>query len=122
MIKGNSIIAAGYQTTVVNTSGSAQYFSWLPPFGRTLAAGEEASYSGTVHDWLQGRQKLAASLNYAIENNLVEIKSSPVPILYDATSEVSKELKVDDDTLYLAQPAHVNDATPPADILVGPSS
>ena len=117
----NSKTVAGFETTVVNTSGIAQYFSWVPPFGRTLAIGEETTYPGTVHDWLQGRQKLANSFNHAVAENLIEIKSSPSPILFDATAGNSKELNADDGKLELIQPAHVNDVSPPAAIVVGPA-
>lgn len=116
----NSLTAAGFQTTVVNTSGSAKYFSWLPPFGRTLADAEEFTYAGTVHDWLQGRQKLAASLNHAIAEGFVEIKSSPSPVLHDDTTGLSKELTADNGKLQLDQPAHAPGA-PPATIVVGPA-
>lgn len=117
----NSLTAAGFETTVVNTAGSAKYFSWLPPFGRTLADAEEFSYAGTVQDWLQGRQKLAASFNHAIAEGWVEIKSSPSPIIHDGTTGLSKELTITDDQMYMAQPAHAP-GTPPADVLVGPPS
>lgn len=108
---------ANNKTTIVNTSGERRYFDFLPPIGGYLNADQEFSAPGSLYDWLRRkgagpiREKIMRSLDYALDQGWIEIKSEPGIILYDATNEESKELKLDDGTLSVVAPAYVTPTT-----------
>jgi hypothetical protein len=103
-------------TTVVNISGEARYFDFLPPYGLTLAADEEFSAPGDIIEWLRRRPRPASiealqlSLNNCLENELIAIKSSPSLFVWDPTPGETKEVAIagEDGTLTLEDPCYIS--------------
>ena len=112
-----------YQTTIINPTASEQFYSFVPPFGRRVAAGAEITVDGDPHDWLvrygaRRRNKLAKSFQSHLENETIDIKASPAPVFYDATAGESKTIDVDNGTLRIVD---INtNPTPEAPVVVGP--
>lgn len=109
-------------TTVVNTSGVKRTFEFLPPFGVTLAAGQEYTFSGTLTDGCRRwggpiREALVTAMEYAMhpDRNWLAIKSTPTVVLHDEEAEQSVRLLVDDGKLYVQ---HADDVP----VLIGPAS
>jgi len=60
-------------TTIKNTSGSRKKFGFLPPHGRELAAGEEYTIFGSIHDAVCGADRATARRNMlALERALTQ--------------------------------------------------
>jgi len=77
-------------TIVRNTSGVSMYFDFAGPRGATIAAGADVRIPGNVLTmWANNAVKLA-SLNYALQHNLIEILKTPDVIVYDAGSTAPK--------------------------------
>jgi hypothetical protein len=101
------------KTTVVNTSGGARVFEFLPPYGVKLNAGQEFSEMGTVHNWIRRRprigstEQLVKSLEYALLQGWLEIKNTPAVVLFDIDTEESKALILDDEVLKTEDPCYV---------------
>lgn len=100
------------KTTVINTSGATRWFDFLPPQGATLANNAEFTDFGTPMDWIgaqgsiHGRENLIKSLQYALLNNWITIKSTPAPFLYDATTGKVKTLTINNGNLQVADPCY----------------
>lgn len=97
-------------TVVKNTSGATKTFSFLPPHGRVLTADQEVSIAGNIVDVLHAKHKgraerHIAALEAALLAGELEIKSLPVPIVYDETEEVTKAITVDDGSVSLVDPS-----------------
>lgn len=89
-----------------NTSGGELIASCLPPMGKTLAANEEISIAGHVLEAIL-REKPKSSVTAfmtALTTGLLDIISTPAPILYDATADRSMALKLDNGILYMVDP------------------
>jgi hypothetical protein len=81
-------------TIIKNTSGRTMVCSFLPPHGRTLAAGESIEIVGDVWSQLGGKnsnRKRNAFLN-ALDNLDLEITQTPNPVFIDETTGNSKIL------------------------------
>lgn len=93
-------------TKVRNMSGKAVVFGFLPPHGKRLEAGEEYTFFGTIENLLSritsGRKR--AALESAVKSGDLVVVSSPTPILYDATLDVSKTIKLDNGSLSTTDP------------------
>jgi hypothetical protein len=104
------------KTTVVNTSGGAKVFEFLPPYGVKLNDGQEFSEMGTIYNWIRRRprigstEQLVKSLEYALTQGWLAIKSTPSVVLFDIDTEESKALILDDEVLKTEDPCYV---TPP---------
>ncbi len=93
-------------TTVRNMSGKAAVFGFLPPHGKKLEAGEEYTFFGSIENHLSritsGRKR--AGFTAAVQSGDLVVVSGPTPILYDATLDVSKTIKLDNDTFSTTDP------------------
>lgn len=93
-------------TTVRNMSGKSAVFGFLPPHGKRLGAGEEYTLFGSLENLLSritsGRKR--AALETAVKSGDIVIVSSPTPILYDATLDVSKTIQLDNGTFSPVDP------------------
>ncbi len=54
---------ASLYTTILNTSGVTKTFSFLPPHGKTLTAGQSVTFVGSVYQYLKNARKLAGFLS-----------------------------------------------------------
>lgn len=97
-------------TVVQNISGGEIIASFLPPHGRRLAAGEKIVIEGDLMAILAGDNRTAPSRIRALRNALglqgnaavLQIERSPTPFLYDETLDVTKTIKVDNNTVSAA--------------------
>lgn len=72
-------------STVRNSSGGRKKFGFLPPHGRELAANEEFTVFGNIHDAVIRGERVTSrrniqALEAAIERGDLEIISTPSPI------------------------------------------
>jgi hypothetical protein len=93
-------------TTVRNMSGKAAVFGFLPPHGKKLEAGEEYTFFGSIESLLSkvtsGRKR--AGFTAAVQSGDLVVVSGPTPILYDATLDVSKTIKLDNNSFSTTDP------------------
>lgn len=79
-------------TVLVNTSGKTMTFSYLGAHGKTLAANGTFSQWGSIQDSF-GRGPSRERKRRALEADLlagrIAIKSSPAPVLYDASADAA---------------------------------
>lgn len=72
-------------TIVRNISGSQMYFDFLGIHGATLDDGADVAIPGDLFSmWYRNPQK-KASLDYALENDLLVVLVTPAVIRHDAT-------------------------------------
>ena len=93
-------------TTVKNTSGRKRFFGYLGDLGVDLEANEEYSERGHLIAKLQGRAKKRAweSLMNDLDLGVIDIKSTPINILRDETTEASKALVSNNGSVTLVDP------------------
>lgn len=102
-------------SVVKNVSGHAMTFPFIGPHGVKLAAAESYSVPGDVREAVMcrtpGRRSLRRfeMLERALGNNstntqYLEIVSTPAPVFYDETDEVSVILAVDNDVVIATAP------------------
>jgi hypothetical protein len=95
------------KTVVRNMTGREAFFGFLGPRGKRLAAGEEFEIDGDPRQAFAGvtqgrkRRALLAALD---AGNLVIVRT-PSPLFYDETLDVTKKLKVDNNTVSAADPS-----------------
>ena len=93
-------------TKVRNMSGKAAVCGFLPPHGKKLEAGEEYTFFGSIESLLSkvtsGRKR--AGFTAAVQSGDLVVVSGPTPILYDATLDVSKTIKLDNDSFSTTDP------------------
>lgn len=97
------------ETKVRNMTGVTATFGFLPPHGKTLTAGQEYTFFGSLPALLQAitsKRKRTAFQN-ALQNGDIVVVSSPTPFLYDATLDVTKTIKVDNGSVSAADPCGV---------------
>lgn len=94
---------------VRNVSGRRMTFGFLPPHGRTLDANEEFSVWGDVRQAVIKGERTESRRNIqGLENalsrspRLLEIISTPSPVLYDATLDGSYNITLDNGSLGVA--------------------
>lgn len=95
-------------TTVRNMTEAERFFGFLPPHGRTLGAGEEFSFFGTLDGYLNRRvvrDRSRRSLETALANGTLSIIKTTGVILYDPTLDQSKRLDLDGRTLVVTDPS-----------------
>lgn len=96
-----------FKTTVRNMTGREAFFGFLGPRGKRLAAGEEFLIDGDPRQNFSGvtqGRKRRALLAALAAGNLVIVKT-PSPLFYDATLDVTKKLKVDNNTVSADDPS-----------------
>lgn len=97
-------------TLIRNTSGGTRNFSFLPPHGIRMAAGEEVSIVGDLVQALSrsvdgaGRRNII-SLQKALDAGDLMIVSSPSQILHDDTKNKSRILHLNNDVLTVVDPS-----------------
>lgn len=94
------------ETKVRNMSGKAAIFGFLPPHGKKLAAGEEYVFFGSLTGLLQSitSKRKRASFVSAVKSGDLVVVSTPSPLFYDATLDVTKTIKVANNTISTSDP------------------
>jgi len=91
-------------------SGKTAVFGFLPPHGKRLAAGDEYTFFGSMPGLLQAitsKRKREAFIT-SVKAGDIAIVSSPSPFFYDETLDVTKTIKVDNNSISTADPCGVN--------------
>lgn len=97
------------ETKVRNMSGKTAVFGFLPPHGKRLAAGEEYVFFGSFTGLLQSitsKRKRVAFVN-AVKSGILVVVSTPSPLLYDATLDVTKTIKVANNVISTVDPCGI---------------
>jgi hypothetical protein len=97
------------ETKVRNMTGVTATFGFLPPHGKTLTAGQEYTFFGSLSALLQAitsKRKRTAFQN-ALKNGDIVVVSSPTPFLYDATLDVTKTVAIDNGSVTVVDPCGV---------------
>lgn len=89
-------------STVKNVSGSTKKFTFLPPHGRELAAGEEFTVLGDIVEAVIRGERVTSQRNLnalkrCVEDDTpsLEIIKTPNPIIYDPVNHYSKMLVIE---------------------------
>lgn len=98
-------------STVKNTSGVRKTFGFLPPHGRSLAAGEEFTVFGDIkqavirHDRGEAKRSIVA-LEKALTKGYLKIISTPPPIFTDDANPgaTPKMMRLHNGTLGVVDP------------------
>ena len=95
-------------TTLKNASGQEKFFGFIPPHGKRLDADEEINVFGDIKEAVNrgdrfGNRNMQALLD-ALDRGDIEIISTPLPIAFDETLQVSKVMGIDNGALYLSDP------------------
>lgn len=96
---------ASLTTTVRNVSGVTKFFSFLPPHGRTLAAGETLLVDGDLRDRLARHKRKFTALNNALVNGKLALVDTPDEHYYDNVFDVTKVLDIDSLQVVLKDPS-----------------
>lgn len=96
-------------STVRNDSGKSKFFAYLPPHGRELDASEEFSVLGELTPAIIRNQRVTSQRHLAafandVENHVLAIVKTPNPILYDEAKDESKMLRLNNESLGVADP------------------
>ena len=91
------------QTLLRNTSGVTKAFSFIPPHGKRLTAGEEISIDGDIWDRIKTKRQLDA-LKRAVEAGDIVIVDTPDERHYDETLDMVKVLGVDNGAVTVDDP------------------
>ena len=74
------------KTIVRNTQSVAMFYDFLGPVGMTIPANTDVAIRGNLFTmWANDLQK-SRSLQYALNNNLLEVLRSPAYVDYDAVT------------------------------------
>lgn len=96
------------QTKVRNTSGKTLAFSYLPPHGKSLADGEEATFDGDLLALLSSnprfKRKLAA-FKADLASGRLALVNTPAPHAFDATLDITKVIGVDNGAVVATNPS-----------------
>ena len=96
-------------TTIKNVSGGTLFFGFLPPHGKTLTANQTVSVFGSITEAVNrgdrfGNRHMIA-LQKALENNLIDILSTPAPVFYDQATRRARAMYVNNAVLKLMAPS-----------------
>lgn len=94
-----------HQTKVRNMSGRTQFFGYLGRHGVELADGEEMTLDGDLLALLSNHKRKYDSYKADLESGDLAVVSTPAQHFYDETLDVTKVLKVDNNTVSAADPA-----------------
>ena len=98
------------ETKVRNMSGKTAVFGFLPPHGKRLEAGDEYTFFGSMTGLLQAitsKRKREAFIA-AVKSGDIVVVSTPSPLFYDETLDVTKTIKVNNNSISTADPCGVN--------------
>jgi hypothetical protein len=90
-------------------SGKAAVFGFLPPHGKKLAAGDEYTFFGSMTGLLQAitsKRKREAFIA-AVKSGDIVVVSTPSPLFYDETLDVTKTIKVANNSISTADPCGI---------------
>jgi len=74
------------KTVVRNPQSVAMFYDFLGPRGMTIAANTDVAFPGDIFTmWFRSSQKLR-SLQYALNNNLIEVLNCPAWVGYDSVT------------------------------------
>jgi hypothetical protein len=95
-------------STVRNISGETKKFPALPPHGVELAANEELTVFGNILEAVnrgdRSGRKHMDSFEAAVQNGLLEIRSTPAPILTDEVTDDIQMIVLQSGSLAVANP------------------
>jgi hypothetical protein len=102
-------------TTIQNTSGQALFFGFLPPHGKMLAVDAQVTVFGSITEAVNrgdrfGNRNMKA-LRDALDNQLLEILSTPAPIFFDVATKKPRQLQVNNNVLHLLSPSFDHSVT-----------
>lgn len=103
-------------STVVNASGNRMKFGFLPAHGQELADGEEFTIFGDIRELVGAnagsepgsRRRSQVALESAISAGLLEILSTPAPIVQDTATSLPRMLQVTSGVLSAVAPCWYN--------------
>jgi len=99
---------AALMSTFKNTAGARMFFGFLPPHGQTLDDNEEITIWGGIAEAILRGDRFGYRAINSLQTTLLagdaEIKSTPVPVMYDDGLEVTKILVLHDGVLFLIDP------------------
>lgn len=75
-----------------NVSGKTMYFAFLGTNGVELANGADAVLTGNIFQRYANDPVMTAAINYALDNNLLEIIKSPDVFGYDVSLSQARKL------------------------------
>jgi len=97
-----------FYTEVRNSTLLSRKYAFLPPHGRTLAAGETVLVLGDLRSRVanhpDSRLRSQKALETALSDDTLDIIRTPEPILYDQTTDASRMLKLAGGVLVLDDP------------------
>lgn len=111
----------GLYTTVRNMVEQDQFFGFLPPHGRKLAAGEELNVFGDIKNYMMRftpNDRARRSFESAVNLNKLAIVRSPDVILFDQDRDRSRRLRLHNNAFVVADPlwgAYSSSVTDPMD-------
>lgn len=92
------------QSTVRNSTSGTKFFAFLPPHGRTIAAGDELTFDGDIRELVArpGRYNRGggvAALMAAMEAGELDIVGTPAPVMIDGVTGHSRMLVLNNNVL-----------------------
>lgn len=106
-----------FYTTYKNTSGARRKFSFLPPFGRELAANEEFTAVGGPSDALargvgSENERILQAFTNAVKAGDLTVTQTPALIIKDTNApHASKVVTVTGGVLGIADPCYATSLT-----------
>jgi hypothetical protein len=95
-------------SVVKNIADRRINFGFLPPHGKSLAAGEELSIFGDVREAVfrgdRFGKRFGEYLENCLERDLLEIRKTPAVVLTDETTDDIKYLSLNNTTLGTSDP------------------
>lgn len=94
-------------TIVVNPTGSAKRYSFIPPHGVLVAAGAEYFFPGNLLTALAsapGGARRVKIFDQLLEDEMIAIRKTPRVLLFDETTGDTKGLAVANGTLGTVNP------------------
>jgi hypothetical protein len=77
-------------STVINSSGMETVFSFIPPHGKRLAAGEQLTVAGNIIDRLAVKtsNRQFKAMERAVSSGLLTILYTPGQFVYDGSAKI----------------------------------
>lgn len=91
-------------TIVRNVSGKTMYFAFLGANGLELANGADATLTGSIYQRYINDPIMTGAINYALDNNLIEILKSPDTFGYDVSLSQARKLNFASGTVSSSAP------------------
>lgn len=90
-------VSSRHVTVLRNTSGSTQYFGYIPPYGVSLTNGQDVEVPGNIFDYFADpKHKVKrAAFDADVTAANITVLQLPSPRLWDATIGRVSELTID---------------------------